>query len=199
MRRFSLRCCFVADAGLARTPPRPFAPTRPTPFPPPSKTVCDNCTAEESDCPFVERTYLDPSDPTPVQTCQDICESTATCNAINIGLDGKGNVDCVMRSCNDIPPATDPINPATCPGCTYSVYSFYNGVAITLDNTLQTWERVPINQTACPDPNQPPAPLTPRDSGYTIGVVRRAGGDRLLLLGGAQAENNVRLGARSPP
>ena len=70
-------------------------------------------------------------------------------------------------------------------------YSFYNGVAITYDSTQQTWERVPINQTACPDPNQPPAPLTPRDSGYTMGVVRLVGGDRLLLLGGDQAENNV--------
>jgi hypothetical protein len=72
------------------------------------------------------------------------------------------------------------------------VYSFYNGVTITYNTAEQFWERIPINQTACPDPNQPPAPLTPRDSGYTIGVVQTAGGgDRLLLLGGDAGENNV--------
>lgn len=152
------------------------------------------CTAEENDCPFIGRVYLDASDPDPVGTCKTQCENQGAlnCNAINVGQDGKGNLDCVFRSCSDIPPATDPIDPAKCPGCTYSVYSFYNGVAITYDTFQQTWERIPINQTACPDPNQPPAPLTPRDSGYTLGIVRLpSSGDRILLLGGDASENNV--------
>jgi hypothetical protein len=157
---------------------------------PPLSTVCDSCPAEETDCPFLGRVYVNSSEPDPVGYCKAQCESQGNlnCNAINVGEDGKGNMDCVFRSCNDIPPATDPIDPSKCPGCTYAVYSFWNGVVITYDIAKQVWGRVPINQTACPDPNQPPAPLTPRDSGYTLGVVRRSGGDRLLLLGGDSDE-----------
>ena len=36
----------------------------------------------------------------------------------------------------------------------------------------RTWVTLDITANPCPDPNQPPAPLIPRDSGYTLGKVR---------------------------
>ena len=71
----------------------------------------------------------------------------------------------------------------------------YNrGTALQYDSGSNTWTPYTINAAACPDPDQPPAPLVPRDSGYTLGVMfgkGQGGGDRLLVLGGNQDENNV--------
>ena len=56
------------------------------------------------------------------------------------------------------------------------------------------WSKYNITALPCPDPAQPPAPLLPRDSGYTIGLVKNnlTGDDRLLLIGGdGYATNNV--------
>ena len=56
-----------------------------------------------------------------------------------------------------------------------------------------TWTISNITANGCPDPLQPPAPLVPRDSGYTVGVTKHnvTGFDRLLVLGGDTEENNV--------
>lgn len=36
----------------------------------------------------------------------------------------------------------------------------------------RTWVTLDITANACPDQSQPPAPLIPRDSGYTLGKAR---------------------------
>lgn len=64
---------------------------------------------------------------------------------------------------------------------------------LSLDQGV-TWDVETINAVPCPDPNQPPAPLVPRNGGYTVGVVQNnvTGFDRLIVLGGDDGvENNV--------
>jgi len=55
-----------------------------------------------------------------------------------------------------------------------------------------SWSTIPITSVACPDPNQPPAPLAPRNSGYTVGITldNSTGFDRILILGGDGDETN---------
>ena len=86
-----------------------------------------------------------------------------------------------------LPPSPSPSSLAT-------TRSYNRGTALTYDPGAQTWTGFDIIANACPDPDQPPAPLVPRDSGYTAGIMYdkgQGGGDRLLVLGGDQDENNV--------
>ena len=73
--------------------------------------VCQNCTAEENDCPFVQKQYIQNTSSDPLADCQQFCADTPSCNAINYGIDVDGRIDCVLRACNDLPPATDPAPP----------------------------------------------------------------------------------------
>ena len=52
------------------------------------------------------------------------------------------------------------------------------------------WSKTPIVALPCPDPNQ--GSLLPRVNGYTVGQTIGPLGDRLLILGGNDGENNVR-------
>jgi hypothetical protein len=97
------------------------------------RTVCNNCTATSSDCP-----YLLHGDGRSLEACQASCLADDKCNAINFNaIIG----DCVFRSCLN---STSPI---TTPGTAYSVYvplpaSFPVGIdpatfTIELDNSVK--------------------------------------------------------------
>ena len=56
-----------------------------------------------------------------------------------------------------------------------------------------TWRIQDIVAYPCSDPLQPPAPLVPKDGGYTVGRTQRndsSMADRLLVIGGDQEESN---------
>ena len=148
--------------------------------------LCQNCSAQEADCPFIARFSSNASQT--LSDCQSLCQQYDNCTAINYNPAGSGNPrqgDCVLRACNDLPPLTDPDADG------YSAFSYHRGVTthIGMDGTYQ---RIPLYAKPCPDPNQPPAPLTPRSNTYSIGVVHLTSGyDRILVLGGDNQENNV--------
>ena len=64
-------------------------------------------------------------------------------------------------------------------------------VVITYDTTTSQWTTTPIVSLPCPETGE--GGLLPRDGGsYTIGVTASPlGGDRLLVIGGTDGENNV--------
>ena len=116
--------------------------------------------------------------------CQAACQQAPTCTAINYAAPTQG---CELLSCTVNPPtqASDPSN---------DLWSYNRGTALQYNNITNAWTGYAISAAACPDPNQPPAPLVPRDSGYTVGIIfdkGQGGGDRLVVLGGDQGENNV--------
>ena len=68
------------------------------------------------------------------------------------------------------------------------------GTLYTSTDEGSTWIKQTITPLACPDPTQGLAPLVPRDSGYSVGIVKNnvTGDDRLVVLGGDNfATNNV--------
>ena len=61
---------------------------------------------------------------------------------------------------------------------------------ISYDTVTQKWSRQTIVSNGCPDyPNDPS--LIPRDGGYSVGSTNGPVGDRLLIIGGNNADNNV--------
>jgi len=144
------------------------------------------CSAQEADCPYLASFSNNTS--LTLSQCQALCVANGNCTAINFGT--QPNIrqgDCVLRACNDLPPKVDPDSDG------YVVYSYHRGVVTTISMDGSTFSRVPIIAAPCPDPLQPPAPLSPRDTGYTVGVAHVSSGvDRLLILGGDDEENNVR-------
>jgi hypothetical protein len=50
-----------------------------------------------------------------------------------------------------------------------------------------SWTKLPINAQPCPDGGS----LIPRDAGYTVGTSHGPLGDRLIILGGEEGDNNV--------
>jgi hypothetical protein len=118
-----------------------------------------------------------------VEDCQGHCMAMRNCTAVNYAPIGPLQGDCVLRGCNDLPPAIDPN------GDNYTVYSYHRGTTTTiaLDGS---YTRAPLYDKPCPTT---PAPLTPRQNGYSVGAVRvsSSGLDRLLIMGGDAAENHV--------
>jgi len=75
-----------------------------------------------------------------------------------------------------------------------------SGQVFSSQDDGSSWMTTPITGGNCPDPNQEPAPLIPRDGSYSLGKTKlnatsAPGGvayDRLLIMGGDGAtENNV--------
>ena len=83
-------------------------------------------------------------------------------------------------------------NPANDPALVFVDLDIVGTIYTSTDIGV-SWVKSAINALPCPDPAQPPAPLVPRDAGYTVGVVNNnvTGLDRLLVLGGDAMENNV--------
>ena len=140
-----------------------------------------SCACSDAACPVLKTTADDT-----LEGCQAACAATDGCTELDYNDDpDTPDKVCTLRACTDYPPQTYPIDNTV-------VYSYTRGLAVKLEPSSNSWSFMPINASACPDPNQPPAPLTPRDSGYTMGVVSVEGRDRLIILGGDKAENNVR-------
>ncbi len=144
---------------------------------------CDNCAAQDDkECPFLTQ-YSGLS----LDDCQSRCVSNTECNTINYSGNTTGGftTDCELRAC------TDPV-PSESEDPTYSSYTYNRGDVYTYDATLGTnpWSSALITASACPSGSPP---LVPRSSGYTVGTVRStdATTDRLIILGGDQAEANV--------
>ena len=96
-----------------------------------------------------------------------------------------GTPDCVLRTC------TSP-NPVEGDAPSYQTWTYDRGEIIVYDPTkgLNPWSSLVITTYPCPAGGDP---LLPRDSGYTVGVVRSedAISDRLIILGGDQNQNCV--------
>ena len=61
---------------------------------------------------------------------------------------------------------------------------------ISYDTVTQQWSRAPVVSNGCPDYPDSPS-LIPRDGGYTVGSTLGPAGDRLIILGGNNLDNNV--------
>jgi len=141
--------------------------------------VCSQCVSTAGECTSLQVTVV-----SSLSDCQAACQQAPTCTAINYAAPTQG---CELLSCTVNPPtqASDPSN---------DLWSYNRGTALQYNNITNAWTGYAISAAACPDPNQPPAPLVPRDSGYTVGIIfdkGQGGGDRLVVLGGDQGENNV--------
>ena len=81
--------------------------------------------------------------------------------------------------CNDILTFVDLDGTSTDPTAYAYQYTTTTGV----------WAKTAIVSMPCPDPDQ--GGLLPRTAGYTVGQTIGPLGDRLLVLGGSDGENNV--------
>ena len=147
--------------------------------------LCDpavqGCSAMEADCPFIA-SY---QNITSAVACQNLCVQSDNCTAINYApLPSSASYGvCELRACNDLPPATDPDNDG------FTVYSYLRGIYTTISLDDGAYTRKPLVAKPCPTE---PSPLSPRDTGYAVGVAHlTSGNDRLLVLGGDSLENNV--------
>ena len=152
--------------------------------------VCANCVGGNTigECTVIAGAGA--LQPVSFEQCQAACMANSTCTEINYSnaVSGQFAQDCVLRSCSINPPSTSP------DGNGYGVWTFNRGTALTYNASGNSWIPYTISAAACPDPDQPPAPLVPRDASYTVGIVFDrgvGGGDRLIIVGGDTNENNV--------
>lgn len=131
-------------------------------------------------CPLLPSAAADAADSP--NTCFDACASTPGCTEVDFTDDGGNPPKCVLHACTIYPPPTVPA-PFT------HVWSYTgSGLLVKLTSGTGAWSYTEITATDCP---AGPPNLIPRDSGYTMGVVKVASRDRLLILGGDAGENNV--------
>ena len=154
--------------------------------------VCNNCVGGNAVGECTVLAGAGKLQPATIQECKANCTANPNCTEINYNVNPPGSgqfaADCVLRSCTINPPSTVP------DGTGYQVWTYNRGTALTYNASDNSWIGYTISAAPCPDPDQPPAPLVPRDSGYTVGIVFDrgvGGGDRLLVIGGDQNENNV--------
>ena len=143
--------------------------------------VCSQCVGGQTpgECTPLQATVA-----SSLADCQAACQQAPTCTAINYAASSQS---CQPLSCTVNPPTS-------APNANNDLWTFNLGTALQYNNNTNVWTGYAISAAACPDPNQPPAPLVPRDSGYTVGIIwdkGQGGGDRLVVLGGDQDENNV--------
>jgi len=110
------------------------------------------------------------------------------------GLAGAVNVNDVFGAEDKLTVCYNRTTIRTAPLLVYPDLDNLNGTLFVSADVGASWDTLPIVSNACPDPNQPPAPVAPRNSGYTVGMTvdNSTGYDRILILGGdGDQTNNV--------